>query len=132
MAVLAGGLAFVVVAATASWMLGRQHALGGLSFTDVSASAAARAMQDDHFFADYGDKILVVHGTVENVQGHGGSREISMRTDTQFGLTCTVTALSEVGQPAAGTVISVVAPGGAALREPSSVNLTDCRIMSAR
>lgn len=130
--VLAGPLVCVAVAATTSWTLGRQHALGSLAFADVSATDAAQAMQDDHFFSDYGDKILVVHGTVANVQTSGGGYAISLGTGTAFGLMCTVTSPSGAGQPAAGTVITAVAPGGTAQREPSSVNLPDCRLMSAR
>ena len=87
-------------------------------------------MQEDHFYSDYGGKILVIHGTVATVKGTGSERQISMHTDSSFGLTCTLAGPLAVGQPAAGTVISVVAPGGRAQREPSSVNLPDCRMMS--
>jgi len=130
--VLAIGLGCVVVAAAASWTLGRQRALGSLAFVDVSAGDAAQSMQDDHFFSDYGDKILVVHGTVANVHAAGSGYAVSLGTGTSFGLTCTVTSPAGVGQPAAGSVITVVAPGGTAQRGPSSVDLPDCRVMSAR
>jgi len=131
-AALALGCAALVTTVAGSWWLGRQHALDNLAFVDVSASTAARAMQDDHFYSDYGDKILVIEGTVTNVQNAGGGRQISMRTDSPFGLTCDLAAPSTVGQPAAGEVISVVAPGASAHRQPSSVDLPDCRMMSGR
>jgi len=119
-------LATVVVAAVASWLLGRQHALTNLAFVDVSASTAAQAMQDDHFYSDYGDKVLVVHGSVANVQSTTGGRQVALRTNTAFGLTCP----SAGPQPSVGTVVSLVAIGGNAQREPSSVNLPDCRTAS--
>jgi len=123
-------LATVVVAAVASWLLGRQHALTNLAFVDVSASTAAQAMQDDHFYSDYGDKVLVVHGSVANVQSTTGGRQVALRTNTAFGLTCTITSPSAGPQPSVGTVVSLVAIGGNAQREPSSVNLPDCRTAS--
>ena len=128
--VLAVGLATIVIAAVASWMLGRQHALTNLAFVDVSASTAARAMQDDHFYSDYGDKVLVVHGTVASVQSTTGGHQIALRTDTAFGLTCTINSPAAGPQPAVGTVVGLVAIGGSAQRESSSVNLTDCRAAS--
>jgi hypothetical protein len=125
--VLAIGFATVIVAAVASWMLGRQHSLTNLAFVDVSASTAARAMQDDHFYSDYGDKVLVVHGTVANVQNTTGGRRIALRTDATFGLTCLIPSPAAGPQPTVGANVSVVALGGSAQRESSSVDLPDCR-----
>jgi hypothetical protein len=130
--VLAAAPATVVAAAVASWMLGRQHALTNLAFLDVSASAAARAMQDDHFYSDYGDKVLVVEGTVATVESAAGGPHVALRTDTAFGLTCTVSGPAGGSQLSVGAVVSLVAIGGTAQREPSSVNLPDCRIASGR
>jgi len=129
--VLAVGLGCVAVAVAASWTLGGQRALGSLAFVDVSAGDAAQAMQDDHFFSDYGDKILVVHGTVASVRATGSGYAVSMGTGASFGVTCTVAAPAGAVPPAAASLITVVAPGGTAQREPSSVDLPDCRIMSA-
>jgi hypothetical protein len=125
--VLAACLPTVVVAAVASWLLGRQHALTNLAFVDVSASTAARAMQDDHFYSDYGDRVLVLHGTVANVQSTTGGSQLALRTDTAFGLTCTIASPMAGPQASVGTVVSLVAIGGNAQREPQSVNLPDCR-----
>ena len=129
---VAGGMAIVVVAVVASGMFGRQHALTNLAFVDVSASTAARAMQDDHFYSDYGDKVLVVQGTVATVQSAAGGRQVALRTDTAFGLTCTTTEPVAGPQLSVGEVVSLVAIGGNAQREPSSVNLPDCRLANAR
>ena len=125
-------LAIVVTAVVASWMLGRQHTLTNLTFVDVSASTAARAMQDDQFYSEYGDKVLVVQGTVASVQGTPGGRQVALRTDGEFGLTCTLTGQVAGPQPSVGAVVSLVAIGGTAQREPSSVNLPDCRMGSGR
>ena len=128
--VLAVGLTTVVVAAAASWMFGRQHSLTSLAFVDVSASTAARAMQDDHFYSDYGDKVLVVHGTVTTVQNTPGGRRIALRTDATFGLTCMITSPATGPQPAVGAIASFVAIGASAQRASSSVDLPDCRAAS--
>jgi len=129
---VAGGMAIVVVAVVASWMFGRQHALTNLAFVDVSASTAAQAMQDDHFYSDYGDKVLVVQGTVATVPGTPGGRQVALRTDGTFGLTCTLMARVAGPQLSVGAVVRLVAIGGTAQREPSSVNLPDCRLANAR
>jgi hypothetical protein len=129
--VLAAALS-IVVAAAASWMLGRQHALTNLTFMDVSASTAARAMQDDHFYSDYGDKVLVVRGTIAKVQSADGGPQVALRTDTAFGLTCTMTGPATGPQLMVGAVVSLVAIGGTAQREPSAVNLPDCRLANGR
>lgn len=89
-------------------------------------------MQDDHFYSDYGDKVLVVQGTVARVQGKPGHVQIALRTDGAFGLTCTLGGQAAVPQPSVGDVVSLVAIGGTAQREPSSVNLPDCRMGSER
>jgi triacylglycerol esterase/lipase EstA (alpha/beta hydrolase family) len=128
--VLVVGLAAAAIAAFASWTLGRQQALTNLAFVDVSASTAARAMQDDHFYSDYGDKVLVVHGTVASVQNTTEGRQVALRTDPAFGLTCTIASPAAGPQPGVGTVLSLVAIGGSAQREPSSVSLLDCRAAS--
>jgi hypothetical protein len=111
-------------------MLGRQHALQELAFADVSAGDVAQAMLADRFFSDYGEKILVVHGTVVDVHAIGHRSAVALATDIPFGLTCTVAAPTGGALPAAGSVITVVAPGGTAQRQPSSVDLPECRIMS--
>ena len=99
-------------------------------YADVSAGAAAQAMQADHFFSDFGDKILVVHGTVADVHSADGRSVVSLATGLSFGFRCSVPASSGGGLPAAGSVVTVVAPGATAERQPSSVDLPDCRIMS--
>jgi len=129
--VLAVGLVTVVVT-VACWTLGRQHALTNLAFVDVSASAAAQAMQDDHFYSDYGDKVLVIRGAVANVQGAPGGQQVALRTDGAFGLTCMMTVPASGPELTVGAVVSLVAVGGTAQREPSSVNLPDCRLTSGR
>ena len=125
--VLSACVATVVVGLGATWMLGRQRALTSIAFVDVSASTAARAMQDDHFYSDYGDKVLVVRGTVVKVQGVPGGREISLHTDTAFGLTCVITSSAPGPQLSVGKVVGFVAIGARAHRESSSVRLPDCR-----
>jgi len=40
-----------------AWWLGGRHALQNLNIREVSADMAARAMQDDHFYSDFGDKV---------------------------------------------------------------------------
>ena len=129
---MAVGLVTVVVATVTAWMLGRQHALTNLAFVDVSASTAAGAMQDDHFYSDYGDKVLVVRGTVAHVQSAAGGLLVDLRTGTAYGLTCTVTGPAPGPEPSVGATVSLVAMGGTAEREPSSVNLPDCRWGSER
>ena len=54
---LAVGLVVLVGAGAASWWFGRRRALQSLPFVDVSASTAAAARNDDHFYSDYGNKI---------------------------------------------------------------------------
>ena len=130
--VLAIGLGCVAVVAAASWTLGRQRALASLAFVDVSAGEAAQAMQDDRFFSDYGDKIFVVHGPVAEVNATGSGFTVSVGTGTTVGLTCTIRAPAGLVPPPAGSDITIVAPGGTAQREPSSVDLPVCRVMGDR
>lgn len=120
-------LAAVALAAIVSWLTGRQHALRDLAVIDVSASAAARAMQDDHFYSDYEGKVLVIHGTVASIQTTSGGRQITLRTDSTFGLTCATAGPAEAAQPSVGSVVSLIAIGGNAVREPSAVLLPVCR-----
>jgi hypothetical protein len=129
-ALLALSLAIVVVAIAASSWIARQRALEQLSFVDVSASTAARAMKDDHFYSDYGDKVIVIRGTVASVHNAGNEVVVSLQTDSSFGLTCTLTEPRTGTKPVVGDDISLVAPGGAAQRESSSVSLPLCRLMS--
>jgi hypothetical protein len=124
---VASCVAMFVVAVGTSWLLGRQRALTSLEFVDVSATTAARAMQDDHFYSDFGDKVLVIHGTVASVQVTSVGPAIALRTDTEFGLTCTISGSEGGPQPSVGTAVNLVAIGGSAQRESTSVNLPDCR-----
>lgn len=124
-------LVAVLAVSAVSWLLGRQHALSHLAFVDVTATAAARAMQEDHFYADYGYKILIIHGTVASARPSGNGLELSLRTDAAYGLSCTVAAPAG-GPLLTGEAVSVVAAGGTARRQQSSVDLPDCRIMSDR
>lgn len=131
--VMAAVLATVLVAAAAAWMLGRQKTLTNLAFVDVSASTVARAMQDDHFYSDYVDRVLVIQGTVANVESTSGGRQVALQTDAAFGLTCMLTSPTASAQPSVGAAVTLFAIAGSAQREPSSVNLPDCRLtMSGR
>jgi hypothetical protein len=92
----------------------------------VTADQIAQAMQEDHFYSDYGQNELVVQGTVLSVDDQKNGTTISLATRVSTGVAC------ELGKGAtrvkAGDSITVSARADQALREPNAVLLKNCSI----
>ena len=92
----------------------------------ITADDAARAMNGDHFFSDYGQAILVISGRVGEVAPSGTN-------NTRIGLTTSSTAvvICEVfGAPAVkrGDTIQVRVRASDALRDDAGVLLRSCEV----
>jgi hypothetical protein len=123
-----GAVAVVVAGIVGGWWLGTRQALTGLAFEDVTADVAATAMQQDHFYADFGRRVLIVHGSVASVDEARTGTVIILRTEGTTRLTCVVP--SDAQPPDPGQDIRLVAIGGSALREPDGLRFPDCRVLT--
>lgn len=108
------------------FFLGYQHAQRAISIKRVTPDQIAMAMADDHFFSDYGESTLVVHGTVASLRKDGGSLVIWLKVDSSYAAGC------DLGRSAflahAGDAITVLAEGALAERETAAVMLRNCAI----
>jgi hypothetical protein len=113
-----------------TWLVSRQVSLQSLRMETVTAHDAAQAMQDDHFYADYADRILQITGIVASAQESAGSLVVALQTDGAYTLTCTDG--QPIGAaPTAGAAVTLIAPGGTAQREASGVALPECRVIAS-
>jgi len=116
-----------VVAVVGSFWLGGRHALGNAVIVDVSADQVAQAMQDDHYYSDYGSDVLIIHGSVAATNRSGGQVTIEFHTNSATSMSCTLDAPS--GVPTIAAHISVLVVGASAQREPSAVTYSTCRTL---
>ena len=121
---LGAALVFVVVAVVA-FFVGGTHAMDGLSIKRVTATEIANAMRDDRFFADYGQRTLLVDGTVASKSMRGSDVIAGFKTDSSVQALCDLGS-HPASKPQAGERITVVAEGARAEREPSAVLLNGC------
>lgn len=95
----------------------------------VSASAAdlARAMQEDHFYSDYGRSLLRVSGTVAEVRQEGGSAILVLETGLATRTECDFGGQALALQP--GQQVTVLsADASRAKRLPGALRLEACRL----
>ena len=89
---------------------------------------AARAMQDDHFYSDFADKVLVVHGTVASVASQGPGAQIVLQTNSAFTVHCR--AIGNPPLPRRGDPVNLLVVGANAQREPFAVAFPSCRLVA--
>jgi len=92
----------------------------------VTADEIAAAMQEDRFFTDYGQALLVVRGTVKSVDEQGNDQLIELGTNLTTSVLCVVGSRSV--HVRVGESLSVTARAQDAQRQRSAVMLQGCRI----
>lgn len=97
---------------------------GSPAILRVSADEVARAMAEDRF-SDYGGRILVISGTIGDVQVSGTNARISLVTSTSAVVIC-----ETFGEPAvrAGDPLQVRARATDGVRDASGVLLRSCEL----
>ncbi len=81
-------------------------------------------MQEDHFYSDYNERTLVIHGVVASLAGG----VLQFQAQNAFTTRCVFDHDPGTLQP--GEPISVVAEGAAAERLPSAVLLRGCHLLA--
>ena len=114
------GLVVVVIGAVVIFWLGMLHAEKDLTFRRVIPQSLARAMREDHFYADYKENTLIVTGTVISASGH----EIQFQTHDSYGVICQLA--SDTPTPKVGSTVTLLTEAGRAVRQPHGVLLKDC------
>ena len=92
----------------------------------VSADEIADAMEQDRFYADYGQVTLVVQGTVAAVHPRETATMVRLGTNASTKVLCEV-----AGQPPkvqVGDAVTVQAPAASVQRNASMVVLKNCAI----
>jgi hypothetical protein len=97
-----------------------------LAPVQLSPDQLALAMQEDRFFADYGQQTLLVRGTVASVSNEKNHHIVELRTGSPIRVLCDLGQAPLPEQP--GDAITVRAPASEAVRRPqaSAVMLTVC------
>ena len=105
---------------------GDRHALETLVITRTTPDQLANTMQHDAFYSNYRESTLLIDATIASVTDRTGATIVKLVTTSSF------TVLCNLGQaPAttrAGEVVTVVAEGAAAQRQPAGVLLQGCAI----
>jgi len=117
-------LVVVAVLCTAFYFLGSMKAVQKMSFKRVTPNQIADAMQQDHFYSDFGHKTLIVKGKVASVTKNGGSNRVTLETTSSYHAYCDLSKESKV--PPTGSKVKLLAEGGAALRQSNAVLLVGC------
>jgi hypothetical protein len=102
---------------------------GSPAIVRVSADDVARAMAEDRFFSDYGERILVISGRIGDVSVSGTNARISLVTSTPAVVLC-----ETFGEPAvkAGDTIQVRARASDGVRDAAGVLLRSCELSPAQ
>ena len=104
------------------YFLGMQHTEENLTFKNITANQAARAMQEDHFYADYKENTLFITGTVASVDG----ADVTFDTGASFGAVCRLN--SPNSNIEANQTVRLITEGGTAERQPHGVLLKNCQL----
>jgi hypothetical protein len=93
----------------------------------ASADQIARAMQEDHFFSDYGHNTLIVQGTALAIRLQGARHILELKTNLDTVVLCDFGSQAPVIK--AGELVTVESPdAGQAQRQPNAVLLANCSI----
>ena len=114
----------LVLALAAAFFLGDKHAVESMSIQQVNADQLGNAMRGDHFYSDYRQRTLVLHGTVAAVRSPGSGEQLTFTTTSPFSTTCQLTG--GASPVTAGTQITVLAEGARAQRQAHGVLLVGC------
>lgn len=91
----------------------------------VTADEIARAMQEDHFFSDYGHNVLLVDGKVAAVTHQGSATILTLATAIDTKVQCDLGSSPAAVQP--GDAVTVQSAEGQ--RQPSAVLLVNCTLL---
>jgi hypothetical protein len=91
----------------------------------ITADDAARAMAGDHFYADYGQAILVISGRVSDITVTGNNSRIALTTSTAAVVLCETFGAPDLK---AGDAVSVRVRATDALRDDAGVLLRSCEV----
>lgn len=94
----------------------------------VTARQVVTAMNDDNFFADYGQTTLLIRGTVASVNRHGHDTVIGLGTTLPAKVLCDLGSRRPSVRVRDVITIESVNPQRAASRVSAGVMLTNCRI----
>lgn len=113
-----------IVVGIGLFFLGSKYALDHLSFRQITATQAANAMKDDHFWSSYRENTLLITGDVVSVSKNGNNTSVGFKTDSSYGANCNFANFS--GTITKGQTIKIMTIANAAEREPSAVKLNNC------
>lgn len=113
-----GGIAF---------LLGDRYALANLTVLETTPDQLAAAMQNDHFYSDYNEDTLVVHGLVASMAGDGSGAVLQFQAQSAFTTRCQFDQYPATVHP--GDTLSVVTEGATAERLTSAVLLRGCSLL---
>ena len=92
----------------------------------VTADEIAQAMQEDHFFSDYGQNTLLVRGVLASLYWQDNIHIAALSTSIQTSVLCDLGTASPMVHP--GNTITVTAPAADAQRASFAVMLRNCRV----
>jgi hypothetical protein len=98
----------------------------------VTADQVAQAMQEDHFYEDYGQSSLFIHGTVSAVSAQNNDAIVELASSIPTKVRCDLghqAPAVHVGDP---ITVQAADPETDAIREPSAVLIKNCRLSRAR
>jgi hypothetical protein len=121
--ILICALAAIVIVGLGAFWFGTLQARQNVGVVRVGVAEVANAMQQDRFYADYGNSALLFSGKIAAVQPGNKATLVTFVTGRPYSVTCQFPT-SQTVKP--GQIISVAAPGGSADRQKHGVLLHDC------
>lgn len=115
-------VAIIVVGLAAFWA-GILQARKTATVVKVTPAQMADAMQADHFFSSYGGAAVLFRGVVASSTFNNGQTTVVYKTGRPYSVVCELSGSVTVRT---GQSMAVVAPAGAASRQPSGVLLHHC------
>ena len=121
---VAGAVAVFVVVCAGLYFSGYHQGLLNMKIQQVAPDKLARAMQQDHFYSDYGSSTLVVKARIASVKLQDSKLVATLQTHTAYKVECELGANAQ--NVRAGHNITALSEGGAARRLPNAVLLGNC------
>jgi len=99
-----------------------------LPIVHVTSDQIARAMQEDRFFAVYGQTTLLIQGTVLSVNQQGNDLVVALDTSLSIKVLCDIGSQSAAVHVGDTITVKSAYPERDASRQPSAVMLKNCSI----
>ncbi|HUD81194.1 MAG TPA: hypothetical protein VMR08_01010 [Patescibacteria group bacterium] len=114
----------LIFVGAAGFYAGWSFALSKLTVKTITPTQAANAMKNDDFYSNYNENMLEIHGVVASITDKNNDLVIGLATNSTYKTYCDLGHVPT--KPQKESLVTVMAGGATARRQPNAVVLNNC------